>query len=167
MTVEEAIKTAIEYEKNVYELYRENVDRIATPTGKRVFETLAKEEQGHLDYLEALMKLRVETGSLDLEKLDTAIPAPDKIRSGVGRLEDKSAIEPSDTELILLRKALELERETGNFYKRMVDELEDEGKEIFARFVEIEEGHLAIVQAELDYLSGTGFWFDIQEIRLG
>ena len=33
------------------------------------------------------------------------------------------------------------------------------------RFMEIEEGHQAIVQAEIDALSGHGAWFDFTEIR--
>ena len=32
--------------------------------------------------------------------------------------------------------------------------------------LEIEEGHVAIVQAELDSLQGMGFWFDMQEFNL-
>ena len=69
-------------------------------------------------------------------------------------------------ELQTLKKALDVELETSNFYKKMVKELPAEGQELFARFVEIEEGHLAIVQAELDYASGTGFWFDFMEFNL-
>jgi peptide deformylase len=37
---------------------------------------------------------------------------------------------------------------------------------MFARFLEIEEGHARIVQAEIDTLTGMGFWFDVQEFRL-
>jgi hypothetical protein len=44
--------------------------------------------------------------------------------------------------------------------------LPPEGQELFRRFVEIEEGHVAIVQAEMDLVSGTGFWFDTAEFSL-
>ena len=37
---------------------------------------------------------------------------------------------------------------------------------LFERFVAIEEGHQAIVQAEIDCVSGSGFWFDTSEINL-
>ena len=33
-------------------------------------------------------------------------------------------------------------------------------------FLGIEQGHQAIVQAEIDALSGLGFWFDFQEFNL-
>jgi rubrerythrin len=73
---------------------------------------------------------------------------------------------PRGTELSLLTKARDVETETSNFYKRMVAELSDEGQQMFAYFVRVEEGHLALVQAELDALSGLGFWFDMPEFNL-
>jgi rubrerythrin len=65
----------------------------------------------------------------------------------------------------MLRKALELEIETSNFYQRMVDEMGDHGK-MFEHFMRIEEGHKAIVQAEIDYLNNTGYFFDFQEFSM-
>ena len=47
----------------------------------------------------------------------------------------------------------------------MVEELGEEGK-LFARFLEIEDGHRAIVQAEIDYLNRTGFFFDLQDFKI-
>jgi hypothetical protein len=35
-----------------------------------------------------------------------------------------------------------------------------------AEELEIEDGHLAIVQAQLDSVQGMGFWFDVAEFRL-
>ena len=69
-------------------------------------------------------------------------------------------------EIALLGKALEAERKTSSFYRKMVAELSTEGQKLFERFVSIEEGHLAIVQAELDSLTGTGAWFDVLEVKL-
>jgi rubrerythrin len=65
----------------------------------------------------------------------------------------------------MLEKALAMEEETSAFYRRMVDEME-EGGELFGRFIEIEEGHEAIVQAELDYLNRSGLFFDFQEFTM-
>ena len=69
-------------------------------------------------------------------------------------------------ELESLNRALEVERETSSFYKQMVATLDADGKKLFERFVEIEEGHVAIVQAEMDLVSGSGFWFDTAEFSL-
>ena len=69
-------------------------------------------------------------------------------------------------ELEMLKKALHLEMEATAFFKRVVAELKAEERQLFARFVEIEEGHEAIVQAEIDALTGLGYWFDYQEFKL-
>jgi hypothetical protein len=44
--------------------------------------------------------------------------------------------------------------------------LPPEGRPLFERFVEIENGHLAIVQAEMDVVSGLGYWFDMREFNI-
>jgi rubrerythrin len=69
-------------------------------------------------------------------------------------------------ELEMLKKALALEIEATRFFTRMVSELADEERRLFSRFVEIESGHEAIVQAEIDAVTGLGFWFDYTEFRL-
>jgi hypothetical protein len=48
----------------------------------------------------------------------------------------------------------------------MVDELEGDGQRMFAHFVEIEKGHLDIVQAEIDAVTGIGYWYDFREFNL-
>jgi len=167
MTVEEAIKTAIEYETRVRDVYADAVEQTADPVGKRILGVLANEEQHHLDYLRSRLEQWKSTGKVTAEGLQTAIPSAKTIEAGVSKLESQMASQDRGVaELQILKKALDVELETGNFYKKMVKELPAEGQELFARFVEIEEGHLAIVQAELDYASGTGFWFDFMEFNL-
>src|SRR5450631_2254288 len=58
------------------------------------------------------------------------------------------------------------EDETSSFYGRMVAELPEEGRALFARFLEIETGHGALAQAELDSLTKSGFCFDVAEFDL-
>jgi hypothetical protein len=45
-------------------------------------------------------------------------------------------------------------------------ELPLEGRKLFERFVEIEQGHQAIVQAEMNAVAGNGYWFDMPEISM-
>ena len=61
---------------------------------------------------------------------------------------------------------LKLEIETSNFYKTMVEEMSHAAKEMFSRFLEIEQSHIAVVQAALDYVSKTGYWFDFKEFDM-
>jgi rubrerythrin len=169
MTLEEAIKTAIDFEIKVRDTYKEACESATDDKGRRIFQTLADEEQGHIDYLESRLGEWQKTGSITKEELTTVVPAAKVIEAGVLKLQDTVGGEPDakyTVELEMLKKALAAEIETGAFYKRMVDELDDEGQQLFARFLEIEDGHRAIVQAEIDSVTGTGFWFDFREFDL-
>lgn len=166
MTLEEAIKTAIEYETRVRDVYIEARAAANNEVGRRVFKFLAKEEQGHLDYLKQRLDEWQKTGKVSIAHLDTIVPSPTKIKEGVEKLENRMASEDHSDEANMLEKAYEVEVETGNFYKKMVAELGPDGQALFQRFVEIEEGHEALVRAELDAVMGHGFWFDMQEFHL-
>jgi rubrerythrin len=171
MELDEAIKTAIEYETKVKAVYIEALEHAEVEIGQRVFQVLADEEQHHLDYLYSRLSEWEESGSLDLENLDTMIPTKQKIEDEVKKLKFKlkpkeSEKKYTDEELNSLKRALEVENETSEFYKKMVTELSTQGQELFMRFVEIEEGHKAIVQAEIDSVTGLGYWFDMPEFNL-
>jgi rubrerythrin len=165
MTLEEAIKMAIEYEIKVRDSYLNSIDDIADDTGKRVFKVLGEEEQGHIDYLNSRLEEWQSTGKISPEKLETVVPPSHIIDEGVKKLDDHLAERDFGTEREMLRKALALERETSDFYHKMAHDLGADG-ELFSRFLEIEDGHLAIVQAELDYLLRSGTYFDFQEFTL-
>ena len=127
---------------------------------------LAGEEKGHLAYLNHTLEQLRKTGHVTAGDLGTAIPDPKAIRTAEKTLQAKMAAVDPDNDLQMLEQAMELEVETSNFYKRMVRELPPEGQKFFARFVEIEEGHLAIVQAEMDHIAKSGYWFNFREIDL-
>ncbi len=170
MKLEDAIKTAIEFETKVTANYDEAARKTADAVGKRTFETLAREEQGHIAYLRSRLDEWQRTGHVTAASLETAIPSAAKIKEGMKKLRAKNAKKaPAATaasESDFLQRALSLEVETSGFYKKMVAELDPEGQRLFQRFVEIEEGHVAIVQAQIDAVTGLGFWFDVQEFSL-
>ena len=165
MTLEQAIKTAIDYEIKVRDAYLTSAGKITDQTGRRVFEVLGKEEQGHVDYLQAKLAEWQRTGRAKAGKLETVVPAKRVIEAGVRKLDAHLGARDYGTELEMLRKALALEQETSNFYRKMVTQMKQDG-ELFGRFLEIEEGHQAIVQAEIDYLTRSGTFFDFQEFNL-
>jgi len=153
MTLEEAIKTAIEYEIKVRDAYLNSLDSIKDETGRHVFRVLGDEEQGHVDYLECKLEEWQKTGKLSSSDMATVVPAKAAIERGVSKLDAHASATDFETEREMLKKAL------------MVSEV-DTGGELFSRFPEIEDGHVAIVQAELDYLNKTGLFFDFEEFNL-
>ena len=171
MNIEEAIKTAIELETKVRDLYKDAEEQATDPVGKRVFNLLVKEEQHHLDYLMSKLNEWQESGNVTVGVLKTTIPSKNTIETEVVKLKfdlDPTKVDKryTDIELQMLRKALKVEQETSDFYKKMVLELPEKGQELFIRFVEIEEGHKTIVQAQIDSVTGLGYWFDMPEFNL-
>jgi rubrerythrin len=166
MNIEEAIKTAIQYENRVVTVYEDAAKTTLDPTGKRVFEALVKEEKKHVEYLEAKLAEWKRTGHVTAAQLNTVVPSRERIEEGVKKLKSRVATKAQETETRLLKQALDVEVETSDFYEAVVQELPPEGRKLFERFVEIERGHQAIVQAEMDAVSGLGFWFDMQEFSL-
>lgn len=53
------------------------------------------------------------------------------------------------------------------FYSQQMNRTDDpDGKAMYAYLVSQEKGHRRILEGEYDYLTGTGFWFDVQEFNL-
>jgi len=167
MNLKEALTTAIGYETKVRDHYTKGAEAILDPRGKKMFQTLAREEQGHLSYLGSRLDEWHATGKVSTPELATVLPPVEWIDAARAKV----AKSPAGTiavqgEIELLKIALELERSTSGFYRQLVDTLPPAERPLFARFLEIEQGHLAIVQAEIDALAGHGSWFDVMEFRL-
>lgn len=166
MTLENAIKTAIEYEIKIRDVYREAEAAVNDKAGKRIFEALGNDEQHHIDYLRHTLEQFKTTGQIASEKLDSAVPARETIDREAAKVESLVTKEYHGVRNQMLSKALQAEIETSDFYRKMVDELAAEGRALFARFLEIENNHIKAVQFELDYLSKTGYWFDFKEFDM-
>ena len=166
MTIEEAIKTAIQYEKRVVQVYEEAVRASEDETGKKIYAALVKEEEQHVVYLVNRLNELKATGRVTASSLGTVVPSRERIDEGVRTLQNRVARKAPEAEMRLLKRALDVEVETSAFYGRVVKELPPEGRALFERFVEIEHGHQAIVQAEMNAVAGNGYWFDISEISM-
>jgi rubrerythrin len=166
MTIEEAIKTALEYENKVRDLYRASIANTADGTGKRMLQVLSEDEQRHVEYLESRLDEWKKTGKVTVARLDTTVPSAQSIRQGVEKLEKRMSDKDFGAEIELLKKIRDVEAETSSFYKSLLGKLDADSERLFQRFVEIEDGHLATVQAELDYVSKSGYWFDFNEFSM-
>jgi rubrerythrin len=166
MDIESAITTALQFENRVVRVYEDAARNTLDPAGRRMFEILVKDERSHVNYLESKLGEWRSTGRVTPEKLSTLIPNRERIEEAVRKLRSRMATSKPEKELALLRRALEVEVDAGDFYRGVVRELPAEDRPLFQRFVEIEQGHQAIVQAEIDSVSGLGFWFDMREFDL-
>ena len=166
MTMEDAIKTALDYETRIRDIYKNAAEVVADPVGKRTLQMLRDDEQYHIEYLMDRLESWKKTGKLSVKKLESTIPPIETIQSGMEKVRAHMSPENRSDEREILSKALKAEIETSKFYEEMVAELPDEGQRMFARFLEIEEKHIATVQVELDYITKTGYWFDFKEFDM-
>ncbi len=167
MKLQDAIAVAIDFEKKVRDHYLRGAKVIEDPLGRKVFATLGKEEQGHVDYLEHCLAQWKKTGKVPDVPLRSVLPRGSRwIEAERRKLTGKGKREASRTELDALKVALQHEKDADAFYHKLVSQLRGEDQALFSRFLEIEDGHLAIVQAQLDSVQGMGFWFDVAEFRL-
>ena len=166
MTIEQAIKTGIEYELQVRKVYSEAAKKFKDPVARKIFTVLADEEDRHVAYLESRLEEWERTGQVTAAALETSVPSEEEINAAMSKLNSRMAEQDFGVELEMLKKALALEGEATAFFREMVAQLQEEEQRLFVRFVEIEAGHEAIVQAEIDALTGLGFWFDYTEFRL-
>ena len=166
MKLGEAIQTAIDYETKVLNVYQKASDTVSNTVGKRLFQALADDEQYHVEYLKKKLDQWQATGQLTVEDLKSSNPDIEVIASDIGMLESRMSEEDRGDEKQMLSKALTVEVETSNFYKKMVSEMSEEGQQLFSRFILIEDGHIAAVQAELDFINSSGYWFDSKEFDM-
>ena len=167
MTIEGAIRTAIEFEMRVRDTYA--AASAGDEAGDRFLQVLAAEEQRHVDYLESRLAEWVETGRVTVATLATAVPARARLTQAARELKERIRMPAHqlDVSLETLKRALDVELKTSAFYRELVDTLpEGEPRRMFARVLEIEDGHVAIVSAELDSVRGLGYWFDMREFDL-
>ena len=168
MDLKEALSGAIEYEHKIRDYYADCAKKITDAKGQRVFAILAREEQNHVEYLENRLAEWQADGSIHVAELPTLLPPYTWVMEEAKKLTHRvnGAQAVAQVEIDYLKEALALERKTSAFYAELVAKLEPKHRDLFERFLEIENGHLAIVQAEIDALAGHGHWFDFMEFSL-
>jgi len=166
MDLETAIVTAIDYEKKIRDIYREAAGKVKDPAGRRILQSLADDEHSHVEYLESRLGLWRQTGELSVEGMASVVISRDRLAAEGRKIEKDMAGQDRGDEKQILSRALKAEIDTSDFYRRMAAEISGPAQDMFARFRQIEDGHIDVVQAELDYLSGSGYWLGIKEFGL-
>ena len=153
-------------EANIRDIYARACDNCSDPAGRRVFEMLRDDEQYHFDYLTKRLAEMEQKGDIQLEPMHSAIPDPEQLQNQLEKLKKTVAQEDRGVLQQMLSNALRAEVQTSEYYKKMTSEFTGKMHEMFARFLEIEDAHVEAVQAELDYVMRTGYWFDFKEFDM-
>ena len=160
-----ALRSAVLIEDQGLEIYLKFAKETHDEFGKNMFIQLAIDENTHRRILEK------EKTKLDEGKTDSVSKLPenafakiipilsDKTRRRAG----KSGVGQIDA----LKTALEMEQKTQDYFLKQADSVTDKAvKQLFHKLAEWEEIHQQILQAELDAITESGFWFDLPEFRM-
>jgi rubrerythrin len=167
-SVLEAMKIALDVEKKGYRLYMEAAAKTKNKLGRATLEAIAAKEIDHIKNIEnycqqseeALEKTRKNVREIKhRDKIDYVRSILEKIGA---QLEEKIK---ADADLVeTYRVAMELERESYNFYQKLKEEADEAGVKEFLEFLMKEENnHYEILQETLEYLDHPGDWFREQE----
>ncbi|EKD39505.1 MAG: hypothetical protein ACD_75C00382G0003 [uncultured bacterium] len=166
MDSQEIFTTALEYEEKIRDFYRTAEGIIDDERGKAIFRALAKDEQGHVDFLHYSLGQLQKKGSIDIARLTTSIPARAEIEASLTKMKAKIPERMLGDIKAALGGALKLERETSAYYRDARNKSEGDIRAIFEKFLKIEERHVDVVQIELDHAMHNGMWFNFMEVDL-
>lgn len=160
----EILKTAIKIERNGITSYLDFAYKTKDTTGKNMFIKLAQDEYKHMEIFEK------ELDSVMCNRFWVCEEIPESIIEKIApqiRDIDKTKGEEGQDELSALKTALDLEKKSINYYsdaKKSIDE--QEAIKLFERIIEMEESHYDLIQAAIDHIEQTGFWFGIREFTM-
>ncbi len=158
--VKDAIKMAIQMERDGYDFYMKASAQTSSQMGQSIFESLAGDEMIHLETFQKLFEAKV--GKTEWEEL---VKSSRKYETMPVFPKDLNAIEganPETNELDALHIAMESEQKAVEHYSKIVDAIKDEEiRKIINEIITQEKNHYHILQEEFTHLSSTGFWYDL------
>jgi len=128
--------------------------------GKEIFESLAKDEQLHLEIFQKLFEDKIEKSEWNnLVNSSKKYAEIDIFPKDLKQIEGAS---PNSNELDAIKIAMDSERNAIDYYSKIIEKSnEEEIRKIINEIIEQEKNHYSILQEEFDYLSKTGYWFEL------
>lgn len=160
----QAMKTAIDMEKSGHQFFTEAAGKVTNEAGRKVFKRLAAEEIDHMHIFSKIFTAL--TSGTDWQR---AVAQAEPARKVPYFDEARKQFKAGDltVELEYLGKALDLERKAIAFFEKAISDAETaEARSVFERILEEERNHYDLIQAEVDSLNGSGFWFDVPEFNM-
>ncbi|MBS4016164.1 MAG: ferritin family protein [Candidatus Latescibacteria bacterium] len=160
-----ALELAISSEKTGLKTYLDFGYKTKDESGKNMFIRLASDEFEHMTILEkqrASLQEKECWITVKLEKSDIEKLVPE-IKSKQSKIKGSEGLD----QMSALRTALDMEDRAIKFYREQANlSTDSNAKEMYERLVKMEKAHYELIQAEIDYIEKTGFWFNLREFSL-
>jgi len=163
-----ALEKAMEVERQGEAFYKEIAAHMQDPSGKAVFETLAKDEVEHVRILQAEYENIQKQGEwMKLSAAQVCVPsAPLKLFPA--KRDAALAVPANAKDVDALNLAMEFEEKGYHAYVKLGAETSDlEGKKVFNFLAKQESSHYLFLRKTHEYLTTQGTWyFDDQEFPM-
>lgn len=162
------LRHAIEMEVQGKDFYERAAKRMKNKRGRDMFESLVVQERLHIDILEdQLTRYLHDKKWISLEELRLEVEEhPEKSVFEDPHIKNIK-LDPEAGELDVIRLGMEVEKRSIDYYREAGSEVKDaNAKGMFNWLVAQETGHLQILQAEYDYRTKSGFYYDSPEFSL-
>jgi len=154
-----ALRTAIQMEIDGKEFYLKTSQSSRNPLGIRLFQTLAKEEDNHRQKFEDIFRLIQEQKSWPEVKFQ---PQAGEFKN-IFSLASQN-IEPAQTEMEAVQKAMEMENKTRDYYQEMAKKaVFPAERDYLTALAEEERMHHITLLDYYEYLKDPSGWFTIKE----
>jgi len=157
--VKDAILTAIQMEKDGYAFYTKAAAQTKSDMGRTIFESLAADEQRHLDIFQKMFEDKV--GKSEWNDLINSSKKYANIPVFPTNLKDAPGLDPESTEIDALRMAMDSEQEAINYYNKIKETINNKDlKNILNEIIEQEKNHYFLLEKEFNHINTTGYWFE-------
>jgi rubrerythrin len=164
------IEDAIEMENRAKNFYQESALRITDPSSKKILQLLADEEARHA---KALSEMKAGQFNVVGKSSLLSVVGKSSLLSEVkglveGAVEQGKDVISDDSSLRdILKKAMEIEQATKQFYERKADSASDsKQKELFQELSMQELSHYLLVSSLSEYFDRPAEWVESAEFGL-
>lgn len=160
--MQEALNTALDMEKTGYDIYMKAAQKTTNKLGKTTLEAIAAKELDHIKAIEEFAEKNIGRAIESINpksKSDYIRPIMDKLAKSL----DENVTKDSDLEKAY-KVALELEKRSYDFYKKLNKESKDPQTKKFFEFLMGEENtHYELLTETLEYLNSPKDWYRVSE----
>ena len=158
--VKDAIKTAIQMEKEGYSFYQKAAAQTSSDMGRTVFKSLAADELLHLEVFEKLFNEKV--GKEEWYDLVNTSNKYSDVPIFPKDLEKIEGANPDTNEIDALRIAMDSEQRAIDYYTKIRENSSDEELiKIISEIINQEKNHYNILEGEFHHINSTGYWFEL------
>ena len=157
--VKDAIKTAIQMEKDGYDFYNKAAAQTSSDMGRDIFKSLAADELLHLEVFQKLFDEQVGKDEWN-DLVNTSAKYTD-IPIFPKDLQKIEGANPDTNEIDALRIAMDSEQRAIEWYAKIRENItDDQVTEILDEIINQEKNHYMILEGEFNHINDTGYWFE-------